>query len=45
MYHANWYLSDLIGTDRLMSVSTAVAAAGLIVGIVLTIGIAIGGAM
>lgn len=38
MYHANWYLSDLIGTDRLMNVATAVAAAGLIIGAVLTIG-------
>lgn len=38
MYHANWYLSDTIGTDRLMNISTAVAAAGLIVGVVLTIG-------
>ncbi len=38
MYHANWYLSDTIGTDRLMNLATAVAAAGLIIGIVLTIG-------
>lgn len=38
MYHANWYLSDTIGTDRLMNVSTALAAAGLIIGMVLTIG-------
>lgn len=38
MYHANWYLSDTIGTDRLMNVATAVAAAGLIIGMVLTIG-------
>ena len=38
MYHANWYLSDLIGTDRLMNVATAIAAAGLIIGMVLTVG-------
>ncbi|MEE0927570.1 MAG: proton-conducting transporter membrane subunit [Acutalibacteraceae bacterium] len=38
MYHANWYLSDAIGTDRLMNICTAVAAAGLIIGMVLTIG-------
>lgn len=38
MYHANWYLSDLIGTDRLMNVATAIAAAGFIIGAVLTIG-------
>ena len=38
MYHANWYLSETIGTDRLMNVCTAVAAAGLIIGIILTIG-------
>ena len=38
MYHANWYLSDLIGTDRLMTVATWVAAAGFIIGTVLTIG-------
>jgi ech hydrogenase subunit A len=38
MYHANWYLSDAIGTDRLMNICTAVAAAGLIIGIVLTVG-------
>ena len=45
MYHANWYLSDTIGTDRLMNFATAVAAAGLIIGIVLTVGIALGGAL
>lgn len=45
MYHANWYLSDTIGTERLMKVCTAVAAGGLIVGIILTIGIAFGGAL
>ena len=38
MYHANWYLSDVIGTDRLMTVCTIIAAAGLIIGAVLTIG-------
>ena len=38
MYHANWYLSDTIGTDRLMNICTAVAAAGLIIGMVLTVG-------
>ncbi len=38
MYHANWYLSDTIGTDRLMNVCTAVAAAGLIISIILVIG-------
>ncbi len=45
MYHANWYLSDTIGTDKLMNAATAVAAAGLIIGIVLTVGIALGGAL
>ncbi|MBE6781110.1 MAG: NADH-quinone oxidoreductase subunit L [Ruminococcaceae bacterium] len=45
MYHANWYLSDSIGTDKLINAATAVAAAGLIIGIVLTVGIALGGAL
>ncbi len=38
MYHANWYLSDKIGTDQLMTIANCVAAAGLVIGIVLTVG-------
>ena len=38
MYHANWYLSDTIGTDKLMNICTVVAAAGLIIGFILTVG-------
>ena len=38
MYHASWYLSDSIGTDIVMKVSTFIAAAGLIIGMILTVG-------
>ena len=41
MYHASWYLSDTIGSDIVMKVSSIVATAGLVIGIILTVGGAI----